>query len=109
MSKPPPWDRHVTKPPRDLARLLPDECAGVQRALEALRLRCECSWVGVAVALRVDHGTIFRALGDQAVMTPTFAFRVARVLGVPVADVLEGRFPGDGQCPYCGGVGGGQL
>jgi hypothetical protein len=30
------------------------------------------------------------------------ALRVARLAGVPIDDVLAGKFPPAGTCPYCG-------
>jgi hypothetical protein len=36
--------------------------------------------------------------------SPTMAFRIARFAKVGVDDVLTGRFPAPGTCPYCGHV-----
>ncbi len=35
-------------------------------------------------------------------VTPTVAFRVARFAKVSVDDLLAGKFPAPGTCPYCG-------
>lgn len=37
-------------------------------------------------------------------VTPSTAFRVARVLDVAVDDLLAGRFLPPGACPHCGHI-----
>jgi hypothetical protein len=34
--------------------------------------------------------------------SPTMAFRLARLAGVGVDDILTGKYPPPGTCPYCG-------
>jgi len=50
----------------------------------------------LAKALRVSKPTLTRPA------SPTLAFRVARLAGVAVDDLLSGRFPPPGTCAYCG-------
>ena len=55
-------------------------------------------WSNVAKALRVGRTTARQA------STPTLAFRLARVAGVGVDDVLSGKYPLPGVCPHCGQI-----
>jgi hypothetical protein len=82
-------------------RLLPVEEERVRCAMGALLIRYR-SWVKVAVALKTDRTTVTRVLHIRKRATPAFALRVARLLGVPLGDVLSGAFPRPGQCPMCG-------
>jgi len=52
-------------------------------------------------ALRYKARTLARVAETRAV-SPIVAFRIARLAKVPVDDVLTGRFPAPGTCPYCG-------
>lgn len=85
---------------REKNRLLPEEEAGVRKAMGALKVRYG-SWRAVAVALKTDRTTITRVLHIRKRATAAFAVRVARLLNVPVSKVLAGRVPDEGRCPYC--------
>jgi hypothetical protein len=54
-----------------------------------------------AKALRFTATTIKHTLEGKPV-SASMAFRVARLAGVTVDDVLAGRYPAPGTCPYCG-------
>jgi len=86
---------------REKHRLTEEEEAGVRRALGALRIRLG-NWRNVAKALKTDRTTITRVVCIRKRASAGFAVRVARLLGIPVADVLTGSFPKPKQCPFCG-------
>ena len=78
-----------------MSDLSADELKNVRTAVRFLRARCG-GWEAVAKALRVGKTTAKRA------SSPMLAFRVARLAGVGVDDLLAGRFPPPGTCPHCG-------
>jgi hypothetical protein len=71
------------------------EQKNVRAAIRFLRLGCGGA-KPLAKALRMTR----RTLNSPA--TPTTAFRVARLAGVTVDDVLAGKYPPAGTCPHCG-------
>lgn len=85
----------------ELNRLLPEEEPRVRAALDVAKIRF-CNWKGVAVALRSNKGTITRLICRERRITPTYAMRVARMLGVPLGDIISGKFPSPHECPMCG-------
>jgi hypothetical protein len=80
--------------------LTAEEQVRVRAALRFLRLRCG-GWAPLARALHLKDTTVANVANGRAV-TPTVAFRVARLAAVGVDDMLAGRFPAPGTCPYCG-------
>jgi plasmid maintenance system antidote protein VapI len=72
----------------------------VRTALRFLRARAG-SWAPLARALRFQPRSIAYVANGHSV-TPALAFRVARLAGVGVDDVLAGRFPPANACPHCG-------
>jgi hypothetical protein len=70
------------------------EQANVRAALAFLKARYGVK--PLAKVLRVDRTTL------NAPASPTTAFRVARLAGVPVDDVLRGSYPPPDVCPHCG-------
>jgi plasmid maintenance system antidote protein VapI len=72
----------------------------VRTALHFLRARCN-GWRPLAKVLGTKHLTVARIARGRPV-TPTMAFRIARLANVGVDDVLAGRFPPAGACPHCG-------
>jgi hypothetical protein len=58
-------------------------------------------WEPVGKALHVNPGTLSQLLGRRAI-TASLAVRVARTVGVGVDDLLGGKYPPPGVCPYCG-------
>jgi hypothetical protein len=71
------------------------EQAHVRAAIAFLRARCG-GMKPLAKALRFARGTLRMPAG------PVLAFRVAKLAGVPVDDVLTGKYPPPGVCPHCG-------
>jgi hypothetical protein len=91
---------------REKNRLLPVEEENVRRAMTVLHLRFG-NWTRVAKAIGAHRVTVERVLNIRRRATPAFAMRVARLLGVPLGDVLSGAFPAENQCAFCGRVTGG--
>lgn len=93
------WKR--TKPqPRDDFTLTEGERANVRRALMVLRVRLGM-WKRVAESVRVGSQTFKRKRHRPDL---DLAFRVARLVGVPLEDVLRGEWPTPESCPLCGHV-----
>lgn len=76
------------------------EQANVRAALRFLRFRAG-GWKPMAAVLGFKRKTLTNVSEGQAV-TANLAFRLARVAGVSVDDLLAGRFPPPGACPHCG-------
>lgn len=77
------------------------EQANVRRALKFLRARLG-TWESVYAALDADARAVRGMTAGQEV-TASIAFRIARLVGVGVDDVLSGRYAPSGICPHCGG------
>jgi hypothetical protein len=77
--------------------LTAEEQKNVLTTLRFLRVRCGGAEL-LAKSLRVDRRTLNRPANASV------AIRAARLAGVGVDDVLEGRFPPQGTCPHCGHV-----
>lgn len=75
--------------------LTPAEAGHVRTAARFLRARMG-GWRAVAKALHVSRSTV------RERTSPMLAFRIARLVGVGVDDVLTGRFPDPAVCPHCG-------
>jgi hypothetical protein len=84
-----------------MSDLTTEEQTNVRTALKFLRLRSG-GWKTLAKALRADGKQLGKIGAGRGGVTASLAFRVARLAGVPVDDVLAGRYPGEGTCPYCG-------
>jgi len=84
----------------DLAK---QEQTNVRTALRFLRARCG-GWEPTAKMLRVNDSTLGNVMGSRRAVTASLAFRVARLVKVPIDDLLAGKFPAAGTCPYCGHV-----
>jgi hypothetical protein len=81
--------------------LTAQEQTNARTALRYLRARCG-GWEPLAKALRFKSTTLHKATSGARAVSASVAFRVARLGGVPVDDVLTGRFPGPDTCPHCG-------
>lgn len=80
-----------------MSDLTAEEQLNVRTALRFLRGRCG-GWAAVAKALRTTENTLTNGSPPSAGLS----IRVARLVGVPVDDVLNGRYPAPGTCPHCG-------
>jgi plasmid maintenance system antidote protein VapI len=76
-----------------------------RRALRYLRVRAG-GWKALATALGFHRKSITNvSYGDG--VSVHMVFRIARLAGVSVEDVISGRFPPPGACPHCGHTSGG--
>jgi hypothetical protein len=74
----------------------------VRTVLRHLRRRVG-TWATVAEALHFAPDTVRKVIGERDPVTASMAFRVARLAGVSVDDLLAGTaLPG--ACPRCGFV-----
>lgn len=76
--------------------LTAEEQANVRAAVRFLRVKCG-GWEPAAKLLKSPRIQLARG-----VVHPMLAFKVARVAGVGVDDVLQGRYPPEGVCRHCG-------
>jgi hypothetical protein len=77
-----------------------EERARVRAALGFLRVRAG-GWNALAPALGFTKKTLSNVM-EGKVVSPTMVFRVARLAGVSIDDLLAGKFPPAGTCPHCG-------
>lgn len=81
--------------------LTEEEQKRVRIAMRVLRAQAG-GWKPMARALGISPRTAANvSCGDKAASV-TMAFRVARIAGVGVDDVLTGKYPPVGVCPHCG-------
>jgi len=80
--------------------LTPEEQAHVRVALRFLSKRFG-TYQKLAEAMAAKRATVLLA-GRTGSVSAGIALRVARAAGVSFEDVLAGRFPTAGACPYCG-------
>lgn len=92
--------KRADKPVWPRGDMTPQEIANVRAALRFLQVRCG-GWDALGKAIRARGGTLAYQMTKQA-PTGGLAIRLARFAGVPVDDVLNGRFPVPGTCPHCG-------
>ncbi len=83
-----------------MSDLTKQEQDNVRRALRFLRARLG-TWDAVAAALDAHPKTLELARTRGGV-SASMTFRVARVAGVGVDDILSGKYAPDGVCPNCG-------
>ncbi len=76
------------------------EQAAVRAALRFLRARCG-GWEPVSKVLRFNPTTLCNVVAGRTA-SASMAVRIARFAKVGVDDVLAGKFPPPGTCPYCG-------
>jgi hypothetical protein len=81
--------------------LTPEEQANARKAIRFLAKRFG-TYRKLAEAIGAKRATVLLAGRTAGRVSAGIALRVARVAGVSLEDVLAGRFPADGACPYCG-------
>jgi hypothetical protein len=79
--------------------LTPEEQANVRKALRVLRIRIGTNRQ-LAEAMGANLSTLRSAIRTK--VSGGIAIRAARVAGVPVDDLLTGKWPVPGCCPMCG-------
>lgn len=87
---------------REKSDLSAQEQAHVRAALKFLRARCG-GWEPVAKLLRIRRDSLVAISGRERV-SASIAVRVARLAEVGIDDLLTGKYPPAGSCPYCGHV-----
>lgn len=76
------------------------EQKAMRTALRFLYTRCG-TWAVAADALHLHEGTLRNVMSGRPV-SASLAVRVARFLGASIDDLLAGRYPPPGTCPFCG-------
>ncbi len=79
-----------------MSDLTVEEQKHVRTAIRFLRIRFG-GWVPLTKALRFTRSTL-----QKGGATPAVAFRVARLVGISIDDLLVGKYPLAGTCPHCG-------
>jgi hypothetical protein len=82
------------------ADLSKEEEARVRAALRFLHTRVG-GWAPLAKVLGFTETTLAHVSEGRTVIA-SVAFRIARFVKIPVEDLLAGKFPAPGTCPYCG-------
>lgn len=91
------------RPKRKLTALdmTPVEQEHVRAALDVLWMKLG-SWKRVASALHFDPKALQNVSHHHRAATASIAFRTARLMGLKIDDLINGRFPGSGTCVECG-------
>lgn len=84
-----------------MSDLTSDEQDNVRAALRFMRAQAG-TWESLAKGLRTQARALSDIVAGRNGGTARLVYRLARVAGVGIDDVLEGRFPPAGVCPYCG-------
>jgi transcriptional regulator with XRE-family HTH domain len=82
-------------------RLRDGEVTYVRAALDVLQIRCG-SLRKLAEVMQIGRMRVTRVASGSRRPDVAFAVRLARVAGVPVEDITQGRFVRSGACPMCG-------
>ena len=82
------------------SELSAQEQAHVRAVLRLMRVRC-AGWAGVAKFSKLNPHSLRHVMAGAPV-SAGLAFRVARLVGTSIDDLLAGRYPAPGTCPFCG-------
>ena len=94
------WRRpHPSDTPRNSSDLTPDEQVNIRVAVRFLRKRMG-GMMQLASAMGSKLGTLTAAM--HLSVSAGIAVRVARAAGVPLEEILAGRWPAATTCAYCG-------
>ena len=85
----------------DNGTLTPTEQTNVRTALKHLHAKIG-TWATLAKALCLKDTTASAVASGQKAVSASLTFKIARFAKVGVDDVLQGRYPAPGTCPYCG-------
>lgn len=80
-----------------------DEQEHVRAVLQFMRTKLD-GWEPLAKLLKFDTTTVLNAGNGRRTVTASMAFRLARIIGVPIDDLITGKWPEPGTCPRCGYV-----
>lgn len=81
--------------------LTPEEQDHVRLALRFLHRRAG-GWRVLSHAIGFARHSLTKVRGGEKGVSPRMLIRVAKLAGVPVDDILTGKFPPQGTCPNCG-------
>jgi hypothetical protein len=81
--------------------MTPEEQEATRVAIRFLAKRFG-SFKKLSTSMRANVATVELAASKRGTVSAGIALRVARAAGVPLEDVLAGRFPAKGACPHCG-------
>jgi hypothetical protein len=73
----------------------------VRNALIFLKIRVN-GWKPLAKVLHFEETTVINCGNGKRTITASMAFRIARLVKVPIDDLLAGKFPEADVCPRCG-------
>ncbi len=65
-------------------------------------LRVKLGAKSLAKLLHYDETTMIHVVNERRAVCASMAFRVARVVGIGIDDLLAGKWPEPGTCPRCG-------
>jgi hypothetical protein len=83
--------------------LTQEEQEHVRAAMRFLAIRFGTMGL-MSKALRFQVDTLRHVMDGKESVSPTMAFRLARLAAVGVDDLLAGKYPVEGMCPHCGHV-----
>lgn len=93
------WERtRAQNETRRSSDLTPEEQEATRVAIRFLAKRFG-SFKKLSTSMRAN---VELAASKRGTVSAGIALRVARAAGVPLEDVLAGRFPAKGACPHCG-------
>jgi hypothetical protein len=78
-----------------------EEQEHVRNALQFLRVKLG-GWRSLTKLLKFEETTLIKSGNGSRTVTASMAFRIARLVGVSVDDLVHGKFPEAGTCPRCG-------
>lgn len=78
-----------------------EEQEHVRNAIAFLHVKLE-GWKPLGKLLHFDHTTLIHVVNERRAVGASMAFRVARVVGIGVDELLAGNWPAPGTCPRCG-------
>ena len=81
--------------------LTDQEQDNVRSALHFLRVRTG-GWAPLAKVLGFSSDTLVSVKKRKLGVSVNMAFQVSRLVMVPFDDLLAGKYPAPGTCPYCG-------
>ena len=81
--------------------LTAEEQENGRRALRFLRFRTG-GWKVMAEGLGFKRKTLTNVSEGTKGVSANLVFRIARMAGVSIEDVITGNFPPPGACPHCG-------
>lgn len=86
-------------------KLTMPEQDSVRGVLRLLRKRFG-TWESLAKVLEMCKRTLQNVIWRAKNVTADLAFRVSRLVKAPMEDIIGGRWPAEGACPFCGHVDG---